>query len=359
MYNLFSDPPRKLAGQIVIPRFKDVASRIKEDVDKVVRYFRQGTFFSRTDHLLVKLISASEISFFHPIDLYYRIAVAKTIPLSNLCRLTTSVSAGRWFDGVFFYGCDELVLGYAEAHDPQQLADNWENIAAVRVLEHPVSHLKYLLPDGNQNNTETGLAVIGVDIPALLIQYRCYVLRHGTDLNSDEAQQRSIRSFVGKYVIPNMLWSQTDLVLFNRVMNSFYDQPDGQALRRLPFHISDYSALLNRGVEEVLDRVTALKMRYRDLLEQLPRLYSAFPLQMPDIAETRQIYWALFLTRLRAIGFLYDVAGEEGRHFNRELLNALKVDLKDFKSENIYRSVLPVSLSDDVNYELKRLFSGL
>ena len=359
MYSLFSSPPRPLAGQIVTPRFKDVEAKIRHDLDHVVNYYRYGTFFSRTDHLLLRLITSVGVPLNYETGHYYDIASARALTAANSVGLSSSISAGRWHDSVFYGGCLELIIGYIGQDSPYELQRNWRDIQAVKVLEHPVSNLSYTLPNGKMNNTETGLAVIAVDIPKLMMQYRGFVISQKMAQNRGDETNLGIRDFIGKFVIPNMLYGQTDLVLFNRVYNLFTGKPMGEAMRRHPFYLTDYSDLLDKGLDEVLKRITSIKLRYRDILEQIPRMFSDYPYAMPDIAETRQIYWALFLSRFRVMQFLVDVNGEEGRHYNQSLLNELKIDLKRFKSDNIFRSVLPGTLSDDFNYEAERIFKLL
>lgn len=359
MYSLFSAPPRPLGGQIVSPRFKDVEAKILHDVGHVVDYYRYGTFFSKTDHLLLRLIQSVGVPLSYDLDHYYDIASARALTAANSVGMTSSLSAGRWHDSVFYGGCLELIIAFCGQERPSELAKDWKNLQPVKVLEHPVSNLGYTLPNGKMNNDEYGLAIISVDIPMLMVQYRGFILeQHARRLEGDETRL-GVRDFIGKFVIPNMLYSQTDLVLFNRVYNLFYQQPMGEVMRKHPFYITDYTELLDKGLLEIIKRITTLKMRYRDVLEQIPKVYNDYPYRMPDIAETRQVYWALFLTRLRQMSFLFDINGEDGRHYNQASLNELKIDLKRFKSENIFKSVLPVSISETITAELDRMFSSL
>ena len=357
MYSLFSSPPRPLAGTIVSPRFKDVEAKILHDVSRVVDYYRYGTFFSKTDHLLVRLIHSMGVPLSYDLDKYYEVAAARALTTANSVGFTSSLSPGKWHDSVFYGGCLELIIAYSGQDNPNELVKDWRNLQAVKVVEHPVSNLGYTLPNGKMNNDEYGLAVISIDIPMLMVQYRGFVLeQYARRLEGDETIL-GVRDFIGKFVIPNMLHSQTDIVIFNRVFNKFYNLPQGEVIRKHPFYLSDYSELLDKGLEDIIKRITTVKMRYRDVLEHIPKVYSDYPYKMPDIAETRQVYWALFLSRLRLMTFLFDIEGEDGRHYNQASLNELKIDLKRFKSENIFNSVLPSSISENVNAELDRMFS--
>lgn len=100
-------------------------------------------------------------------------------------------------------------------------------------------------------------------------------------------------------------------------------------------------------------------MPYQNVLENIPNLFWDHPLRMPDVAETRQVWWALFLTRMKAMRFLLDVAGQPGRHYNQALLNELRIDVKRFRSDNVFSSVLSPDMLIDVNYQLKEMLALL
>lgn len=70
MYSLFSTPDRQLSGSIVTPYFKNVGERMKEDVQRVIDYHHTGTFFTGTDHVLLRLIQSVGVPMSYDIDRY-------------------------------------------------------------------------------------------------------------------------------------------------------------------------------------------------------------------------------------------------------------------------------------------------
>lgn len=359
MYSIFSNPGRSLVRPMVVPRFVDVERHITSDIDKVVSFYHRGGGLVSSNHLLVRIIQTMGVPLDYSLDRYYEVAKARAPQVSAIFRLTSSVNPGKWFNGAFYFGCNELVLSVDNEDIPVELIKDWRNLAPVKVLEHPVSNLKYMLPNGKEHNIERGLSVISVNIPMLMVMYRGYVTSMLVLRNKIEDITISKRDFVSRFVIPNMLYSQTDIVIFNRLMNLFYGAPMGDSELKHTFYVSDYSEMLDSGLKEVLELITKREMRYRDVLEQIPHVYNDFPLRMPDMAETRQVWWALFITRIRQTGFLFDVCGEEGRHFNRASLNSLKVDIKGLRSENILKKALLPNMFPDYDYEINRLYKGL
>lgn len=359
MYTLFSEPKRHYGSLIKAANFDNVEARILEDVGRVVDYYRGGTFGVRNDHLLVRLIINMNVPLSYDLDHYYEVAVARSLFTANGLELTSSISAGKWFNGVFYNGCQELIIACNGDSSPSELMKDWRNLAPVKVLECPVSNMKYMLPDGSPHNIETGTAYLSIDIPMLMLQFRGFVLSEAARVRENpESARFGIRNFVAKYVIPNMLHTQTDNVIRNRMINLFLGAPMGDSRKRHPFHISDYTATLDKGLNELNTHLTRKKADYLTYLAQIPHVYNDLPHQMPDMAETRQVYWALFVTRFKLMDYLWEISGEEGRAFNKTYINQLKIDLKRFKSDNIFQGVLPIALLDDVNYFSRQVLNN-
>lgn len=355
MYTLFSQTPRSYGGLIVPSWFKETSARINEDVTHVIEYCRSRRFAVKSDHLLVKLIKTMSVPLKYELPRYYEVATARALYVANALEFTTAINPGKWFNGIFYYESPEIIIAHLNEDSPTELAKDWRNLTPVKVLDHPVSNLAYMLPNGMPHNTERGLAVIAIDIPMLMIQYRCW--RELQDFNHEEGvlEQLSVAHFVAGYVLPNMLKSQTDIVISNRLMNLFYGAPMGDSLKKHIFHISNYSAWLDRGLNEVLSRISSLPMDYETILTQIPKIYSERPYQMPDIAETRQVWWALFITRFKLMRFLVDVAGEKGKSRNQVYVNALKIELRRFDSDKSLLNHLPEDMYQEVQYFAKHL----
>ena len=355
MYRIFEEGYRSYQGVVQMPYFVDVSKRIIEDVEHVKEYYRSRGFSVPNEHLLVKLIKTMSVPLHYDIDHYYEVASARSLYVANALQLTTAIAAGKWFDGVFYYGCPEIILAYNGSDRPSELEKGWRNLQPVRVLECPVSNMRYMLPNGKEHNTETGICVIAIDIPQLMIQYRSWHLAKQAALEAGQVENLGIPHFVMSYVIPNMLMSQTDLMLSNRVMNLFYGAPMGDSTKKHVFHVSDYTQRLDRGLNDLVRRLSTLPMDYETVLAHLPKVYGDHPYTMPDIAETRQVWWALFTTRFKMLEFLIDVGGPRGKSLNMDLVNQLRNDFKRFKSTKVLEQHLPMEILDPIMYFFKTL----
>lgn len=354
MYQLFTEQERIYTGLLGDADLINIKKRTKIDLSAVVDYYRYGTFFTRTDHLLVKLINTVATPLSYDIDRYHEVTSARGLYSANALQLTSSINRGKWHHGVFYHGCDEIILAsQSEMLTDEELSD-WKNIQAVKVLECPVSNLMYLPPTGAKHQEETGLVTISVDISALMLQYYQFMqAEYRRKAEESGYSLLSVQHFVGKYVLPNMLHSQTERALFNRCYNLQMGLPMGKALRRHPFMVTNQEDRVDKKLAYYLEKIENAKRPFESYLAQIPTFFGENSWQMPDIAETRQVWWALFITRLRDIEFLLDTAGKDGMQSNRQWLAKLKIDIKRFNSDGVFKAVLPETLL----FRQQRLFS--
>lgn len=355
MYELFSKPRRVYSGLISDFVLKNVEARTLEDINKVIEYYRYGSFFVPNTHLLVRLINTVGTPLSYELNHYYEVTLARALYSANSLKLTSSINYGQWHVGEFYFNCPEVIIAYNGSDSPQELAKGWQDLQPVKVLECPASNMNYLLPNGINHSSERGLVVIAIDIVQLMIQYRCFMEVQSAKAAKGLDNVDTTKHFVAKYVLPNMLRSQTDMVLFNRLYNLEMGAPMGVAAKRQPFHISDYTGVLDKNLHLFLDRIRNTGRDFENYIEQLPRFFSDNPLGMPDILETRQVWWALFLARKRQIEFLLEIGGEKGLQMNQAEVNQLKRMVKQFKSDRIYDKVLPEGMKLDMDYFFKQV----
>lgn len=358
MYSLFSTPPKKLGGSIQLPRFHDVEKAVVRDIERITDYCRYGSFAVKTNHFLVRLILSMNLPLEYDSVQYYGLANQRALYVANSLGLTSSISKGRLHQGEFYHGCDEVIIAHLGEDLASELEKNWRDLTPVRPLDHPLTNMGYTVPDGIEKNTETGLAVIGIDIPMLMMQYRGFRLDQMARSAAGSDESLGPHHFVYRYVLTNMIKPQTDLVIFNRLFNLMNGIPMGECIKRHPFHVTDAREHLDRQLEEVLERLQKLALPYQNVIEQIPRVFNNRPFDMPDVAETRQVWWALFTARYKAMDFLWDVCGERGRRLNGSLVNQLKLDVKSFRIENVWKSVLPPDMASDMAYETSRFEKG-
>ena len=350
MYTLFSNPSRHYGGLVADAALRDFKKRTVEDLDRVIQYYRNGTFFTRSDHLLSRLINSVATPLSYDLDRYYEVTLARSLYVANGLQLTSSINTGKWHAGVFYFGCPELIICHNEQDSPHELIKDWRNLKPVKLLESPISNLNFLVPTGTNQQVERGTAVISIDIGMLMVMYRGFIQNEERRYRTGESEAMlATHHFIGRYVLPNMLYSQTDLAIFNRMYNLIMGKPMGHAYRRHPFSISDYTQKCDKGLEEIIRNIQNTPRTFETYLANIPSVFSDFPLGMPDMVETRQVWWALFISRVKAIEFLFDLAGERGLAFNRLQLGQLKIAMKEFESDGIFKRMLTPDQQIEIN----------
>ena len=362
MYELFTE--RFLSNSsITRPPGFDLIQRIyQRDIEKIVEYFHSRVYAVKSNHLLCRLLGVGGVPASYSLDRFLEVAIARAPYVAKHFNFTSSINYGevRQGNSTVFYGpsCSEIILYNEDYFDASQVASNWKSAQAVKVLEHPISDLGLIIPNGYKNSSDYGLAVISVNIPMLLVQYRGFVLEQMRKVNDGSESLLGETHFVHMYVIPNMLYSHAELVVVNRVMNLFYGAPQGSATKRYPFPIVDYSDKMDKELSQVLKHITDTRMLYASFLKNIPSIFAEdaqMALEMPDIARTRQAWWAMLITRLRIMKFMLDAGSSTG--MNAALVNKLKIDFKRIRDEHVLSTVLPHDLLEGIEETIDEILA--
>ena len=361
MYQLFSNVFLGNNSIIRPPEFELVKRTYQKEVLNIVNYYSNNVFYLKNTHLLVRLLNTFAIPVQYELDRFVDVALTRSPYVAKYFNFTSNLSYGKFHDGVFYgEGNPELLLYIDTYFNPFEVINNWKDIQAVKVLDHCVSNLSLVLPNGKVNNVEKGLAVIEINIPLLLVQYRCFMMEQAIRIGNGSEMQLDASHFVIKHVLPNMLYSHVEIVLLNRLVNSYYGAPMGQALKKYPFPIIDYGDKVDAVFSKIIKHIKGHNMSYYSSLKNIPSIFHADgqeSLLMPDVARTRQVWWALLLTRFKVMKLMLDIGGDRGRHNNRSYVNKLQVDLKRLLEENMLMNTLPKNLHYDIMQDIMRILS--
>jgi hypothetical protein len=341
MLSLFQQKKLLYGGRINPFRLRDVHQRMVEDVGKVIQYYRTSGRVVKNDHILNVLINTINVPLRYDLMHYHDVVWQRGIHVARFLGMTSSLARGKWFNSTFYGNLDEIILAYNGSNNPNKLEKNWEDLEPVKVLECPVSDSSYQIPDGKEHSKAKGIVVIGIDIPMLMVMYRKFCEKEQIRRLNPDVAKYGTPNFIAMYVLPNMLKSQTDLMIVNRLINLFEGTANCKSLTKHPFFISDYTPLLDRNLELIIERFNELPLLYRNMILQIPYVFSEDALDIPDIAPTVQVNWALWLTRLKMIKFLTEVGNANTIELNRADLNDLRIELRNFRTNHVWGNVLP------------------
>ena len=366
MYSLYSHKSPSLQGVVKLQDWLYVKSGLERNLAQVIKFYRTNPMAVHSNHFLVKLLQSITIPQFQNIERYYNNVDALSLNLSMAFKITSSLYKGQLFNGIFFGpGNDEIIIASDDGFDPFEATEKWKELQSVKVLMSPKSDLGLNLLDGVNNGSEEGLAVIIINIPLLAVQYRAFRLnevRINTNENGELTDSTlSVMHFVHMYVLPNMLYSYLDHAVFNRIANLELGLPLGESKRHHSFFLQDYSAKLLYVHNKILDILKKENKDFNGILQNIPTVTkdnAAELMEVPDIALTRQVLWALVLSRLPELKFLCRLSKDSIGNKNQSEVNRILRFFLNYKSDNSIKSMLPLdvylNVVDDMN-EISKL----
>ena len=348
-------------GQILVaPQWPYIKSGLARNLLKIMNYYKSARIGVRGGHPLLRYLIGLAVPKALPLDRYYSNVDSICMEFSISHGFTSSLSAGRIHQGNF-YGPNipEIILATNESFDPEYVTQNWEDVTSVKVLLHPKTDLNIQYLVGKDYSDEYGLCVIHVNVAMLAVQYRAFVYAQAR--KTDPVTRESINRFLGGYVIPNMMPSHLDWAIFNRLIHQHYDQPFGHPRIQHAVALADYARHVDDVNAKTLKNMRQTPARFDNLLNAVPLVtndHLSNLLLMPDVMPTRQVSWALIATRLRALGFLIDIAGSHVASLNRPALNQCMRALEMYDSATLISEKLPVSLAFEAEKNIRTLLDA-
>lgn len=366
MYQLFRPQTHFNKGTVLPGQVDFIQRTFQEKLVALRNYYREKTFYIRNDHLLVRLLITGMGSLRTDYQTFVWVASDRSDALCRHFQLTGSASYGKIRYGEFYgEGSYEIIVGDDAYFDVNHAVNNWKDLTPVKVLGHAISDFGLTLPNGKDNHFVEGLATIYINIPMLFLQYRMFV---------EEQQRRgdegiiSEKLFINRYVLPGMMVSHLDHVFMNRIMNLHSGAPMTESLIRSPFFQAEtglddksgISSQVNRTQESVLEKITKSQITPEQALTNIftvtePSAYEL--LKMPQIAPTRQFWWAYLLTRLKHVKFLLEIGIEADAHQNRMYQNKIILELTRLLDSHVLEKMFTAELLESTIIDIQDVLS--
>lgn len=355
MQKLFNSYFGPRTGISIDPNWRYAKSGLQRNISQAVLYYRSRNFSVKSNHILASLLTSSETTINGNVETFYNQIQNRSLRLASIFELTSSVSFGKVFDGVFFgKGSKEIIIATDDYINPLELEANWQDVESVKFLDHPKSDTSLLLANGKAYSEETGYSVISVNIPALLVQYRCWLKEQKILADLGESTY-SPATFVHKYILPNLLNSQLDVAIFNRVNNLVKGAPMGKPNFRHAFQLIDYDDRLDKVLVQSLKQVKNKDVDFFNTMRQIPLVSVENLLELsilPSNAPTYQLVWAELIARIKLISFLVDANPSAGQKQSQQYLNQIKKIFDHMDQNNGMQRVSDKSLIRDIEAEM-------
>lgn len=332
---------------------------LSKNLNTVKDYYSIRPFAVKSDHILARLLNNLGVPYNHSLERFYDIIDSRALALSSSFRMTSSINKGVMFKGNFFgEDSDEVLMATDDSFNPFYVFNNWKNVSAVKVLMHPKSDLGFTLANGKKSGTETGISVININIPMLAVQFKAFLKDQKENFIDKGLDSKTVAQFIHMYVLPNMLDSQLDLVLFNRCYNLVTGAPMGSAIRKHAFYLTDYAKQVDSTLNETIEYFRNNDKHYKIILKSFFAVTNTdFEklFVLPDNAPTKQILWAELLARLKVIELLVKLSPNAGNKLNRSENNLFLRTLKLYENDGSLLNVMPRHVEHEVFYQIREI----
>lgn len=352
MYKIFKRVDNPSTGIIRPPGFDMVSRVYREQISRIVDYYSISSKMLDNKHILIRMLNLATPDVRLPLEDYVRIVYSRASNIARHFRLTDEGSYGELHKDVFYRG-NNVLLHREDTLNVTKIISKWRTSIPVLVHKHPVSSLQFLLPDVYRYPTvEEGLSVVSIDISKMLIMYREYLR---DQLRLPEGTRGGANQFVSRYVLPNMLYTHSNVCIYNRLSNLLYSRENvNREVSKHPMLVVDYSNKVDNTLSYLLKYMRNRGMYYTDIVKTIPTIYNLDTLLMPDIGITRQSWWMLYLSRVDEINTIIDIGDERGIAMNGNLISSMKTDISRLLNDNVYKK-LDSNLEYDLYYKFQKL----
>lgn len=328
--------------------------------DAIEKYYQDRNFSVKNTHILSRILEHFPTYVQYDTFRYIDYALDKLKYLAKHFKFTSDMEKGVIHPGYFFGNeNEEIILASYELFNVQELTSNWKQAKTVYTLSHNRNDHRLLLPLGTDDQSKSGLCTILINIPKLAVQFREFnklQAAHELGNTEDGTMVLNKNHFVIKYVISNMMDDVIDHMFLNKVMDKFYGIETVEPKFKHRFKIFEPNQQINRYVDQTLDVITNKNLDFVNILHNIHLMFkidASELLALPNIGYTNQIKWALFVSRLDYMIFLFDVA--KNKSANKHYITDWKRLAKRLERDNRLNDMFSYEIEKDIKEKLYKI----
>lgn len=358
MLQLFSNSYTR-RGQIShAPTLASVRSRVAMSVEQIKAWSAKNALAVFADHPLAQALKLISVTAHADAQSIYEKAYARSPYIAKSLKFTSEVNQGTTLQGRhdLYKGCDNLVISISDYVSPTQALLDWQTLEPVKCLWVETNSL-------NMNSAQTPgffqpFTVLSVDLPLLAVMFLGFLkYRSRVMENVTESLVLGEENFIAMYVMPAILRSQVDISAFSTTEAIFRGTYKHNFRAQYPIYVPTYDQDFVKVASYALARITDTRMQYVHMLQHLPAIFkedAGQALQLPDVAPTSQVGWALLVSRMKAIDFLLDVGGGDGRRANMGYIGELQKKVRQIRSVGVPYNAMSDAQANYVDAALLR-----
>lgn len=297
MFEVFQQLPTIVGTGFQYQGRRYLEQQINRQLDQAMSYYRGNYFPVRSDHPLIRILHA-----FLDIDLdiddeeYLHVVVAQYQGFTTMLGLNTPDMRAKANHRGQFFGKD-IVDIYTGSDDISWYSAEWDWMEAspVTVLYHPRSDMLPVRPGLDFVSTERGVAVLEINVPMLLLQYKKWY-----ESVVGKIEGGNVMRYVCTYPLVNMLPRVMDIAMFNIAYNMLRELPTPVVATSVPFMVLNNDRILRRMLQVAWGKLRTTVMGPDGILINTPTVSvgSAYDLQIFPDKITTQNMWAYMAMKL-------------------------------------------------------------
>jgi hypothetical protein len=359
MISLFNNLSTRIKGTIRLPEWNYVRDGLMLNLDSANKYYRSGAYAVGSDHELIKLLFGLTTSVDLELNQFYKTVDNKALTVAQQLGFTTSMSKGRIFNNVFFSGKSrEVIIVTDESFDPVAVSENWRDARPITVLRHGFDKIDCFPLTGKIESN--GLSVFAINLPMLAVQYRAY-RKWQDSYSADIVGRNSIYHFCYSYPINNMIYDAMDHAVFNRMIRLRQGVQTSDNTYQHPFHMTNFTQRCDRVLLALNESLDGMNRDIGNIALTIPlvaRQDALNLIKLPDISESRQVNWAIYLARIDMLLFFLSF-GNGVRNQNQSEINQVKYELKLYLKDGTIQSAVPAELYKKQKIVIERLIDSI
>jgi hypothetical protein len=226
--------------------------------------------------------------------------------ICNPLHITNITGFGALHRNVIYSETNAII---ATTFPDQFITTPWEEVRAIRVLDHPYTTLEIFIPPVDRAsvipNTTT---VIGIDLPLFAYKLKGWLIQNN---KKTEGARENLSEFISKYVLPLMVVEYYDIAIRNRLPYLSRGEPVPKERYERGF-IQGYETTIDLSVVRILSAIKGSNKPYLKGLAEIPMIYSsdylsALPMSIASLDSYS--YWVTFYTFVNwayPITYLFD-----------------------------------------------------
>lgn len=356
MYELFEDINLPKQPVIKVGQIDLLKRTYQREVLRVIDYYSRSVSAVFNDHILNRILVSSCPPVGYDLQKFLSASKIRSPIIADNFQLTFAGNYGKIHKGLFYGGAMEIILLDEDDFDADEAYANWRDVEAVKVLTHPFTDFKLIPPMGQKYTEQEGLMVVlSINISKLHVQFKAWVDSRRL-IPPEDRIGLGPEHFIKMHVLPNILRSHVEFILYNRLKDLFYTLPNYSSIGRTPYNVIDYSNIADDICSEYLKKFKDSPTSYATFFQNIPGIFNENireSLMMPDDAKTKQVWWALFLARLEDMFFAMHIGGEPGANNNTKYVNKFRTNCVWFLKDNTFNHVLKNSIYSGYLFDMR------